>query len=118
MATNRGGGKRERNLREDLRDFASARPEGWDHADWLSFLEHLRERGHGTDDPEEIGRMLESERLATRLEQVQGVGPRRVEALVSRFGTLWELRRASVEEVAAVPNVPRALAERIKERVG
>lgn len=119
MATRRGGANPEkRDLRADLRDFAAARPEGWSHDDWLNFLDHLRERGHETGRPEEIGTMLENERLATVLEQVPGVGPRRVEALVGCFGTLWNLRQASVDDVAAVPSVPRALAERIKERVG
>lgn len=106
-----------RDLRAELRDFASARPEGWSHQDWLTFLDHLREKGHDTSNPDQIGLMLERERLAAALAQVEGMGPKRVDALVSRFDTLWSFRQASVEEVASVPGMNRALAERVKEAV-
>jgi excinuclease ABC subunit C len=56
-------------------------------------------------------------RLSASLASLRGVGPRRVEALGDHFGTLWALRHASVEEIAAVPGVPRALAERISSAV-
>lgn len=104
-------------LRLDLRAFAQARPAGWGHDDWLSFLDVLRERGHDTSDPESIGLQLERERLAVVLAEVQGLGPKRVEALVTRFDTLWSLRQASVDDVAAVQGIPRSLAERIVEHV-
>lgn len=102
-------------LREDLRDFASARPSGWGHDDWLSFLDTLKERGHDTSEPEAIGRQLERERLAVVLSQVPGLGPRRVEALVERFETMWSARHAGADRIAEVPGIPRALAERVAE---
>ena len=102
-------------LRADLRDFASARPGGWDHDDWLVFLDALQERGHDTSEPEAIGRRLEGERLAVVLSEVAGLGPKRVESLVERFGTLWSARHASVDEIAAVPGIHRSLATRVAE---
>lgn len=104
-------------LREDLREFASARPSGWGHEDWLAFLDTLRERGHDTADADRIGRLLERERLATVLSTVPGLGPKRVEALVERFETLWSMRRAGIDEVASVPGIPRSLAERVVEEL-
>jgi hypothetical protein len=104
-------------LRRDLRDFASARPEGWDHRDWVSFLDHLRERGHDTSDPDGIGTALEQERLAVVLERIQGVGPARLRSLVEQFGSLWNLRQAGAEQIANTTSVPRSLAERIQEAV-
>jgi hypothetical protein len=100
-------------LQDDLRAFAAARPSGWDHADWLTFLDTLKERGHDTSVPERIGLELERERLAVVLAGIPGVGPRRVDALVRRFDTLWSARQASVDEIATVPGIPRALAERV-----
>jgi hypothetical protein len=105
-------------LQAALREFVSAHPEGWDHGEWMSFLERIRERGFTTDDPDEIGRQLERERLALRLEQVKGVGPARVRSVVDRYGTLWELSQADVDEIAAVPNISRGLAEEIQHRIG
>jgi hypothetical protein len=114
-AARRNAGKETDRLRDDLREFASARPSGWGHDDWLAFLDTLKERGHDTSDAEGIGRQLERERLATVLSSVPGLGPKRVEALVERFETLWSARHAGVEEVASVPGIPRALAERVAE---
>ncbi|HEX8697074.1 MAG TPA: helix-hairpin-helix domain-containing protein [Longimicrobium sp.] len=104
-------------LRADLRDFASARPEGWGHDDWVGFLEHLRGRGHDTSDADAIGLQLERERLAVVLERVQGMGPRRVQAVVERFDTYWSLARADVDQIAAVPGMNLALAEKVRQAV-
>jgi hypothetical protein len=38
---------------------------------------------------------------------------RGVEALVNRFETLWSLRQAHVDDIAKVPGIHRALAERV-----
>jgi excinuclease ABC subunit C len=46
------------------------------------------------------------------------VGPKRKKALIKRFGSLKELSRTSVEEIAALPEIPKALAERILEILG
>lgn len=55
-------------------------------------------------------------RAATRsaLDDLPGVGPARKRALLRVFGTSRALRKASVEEMAAVPGIGRALAERIR----
>jgi hypothetical protein len=101
-------------LRSDLRDFASARPQGWGHDDWLNFLESLRNRGHDVRDHDAVGLALEKERLDLALSQIQGIGAQRRKTLVDRFGTLWSLRNADVDEVARLANIPRSLAERVK----
>lgn len=102
-------------LRADLRAFAAGRPQGWDHKDWLAFLEHLRERGHETSDADAIGKALERERLAVVLETVQGMGPKRVDSLVERFQTLWSLRHASVDAIATTPGMNLSLAEKVRQ---
>ncbi len=108
--------RRQANLRADLREFASNRPQGWNHDDWISFLDHLRGRGHDVSDSDEVGMSLERERLTVQLEGVPGMGPRRVEALVNRFHTLYSLRHAEVDELAEVPGMNRALAERVRQQ--
>jgi hypothetical protein len=100
-------------LAADLRAFALARPGGWGHDDWLSFLAHLGERGHDVSDVEGIGARLERERLAVILGGVAGLGPKRVESLVQRFRNLWTLRQADAGEVASVAGMTRPLAERL-----
>jgi hypothetical protein len=104
-------------LKADLRAFVTARPAGWGHEDWLAFLDHLRERGHDTSDPEAIGLLLERERLASVLERVHGMGPRRVAAVVERYDTIWSCARADVDEISALPGLNRALAEKVRQAV-
>ena len=43
-----------------------------------------------------------------------GVGPKRKRELLKVFGSAKRVREAPVEQIAAVPGIGRALAERIK----
>jgi excinuclease ABC subunit C len=53
--------------------------------------------------------------LASTLEAVPGIGPKRRKALLQTFRTMDHIREASVDELAAVPGMTRTVAERIKE---
>jgi excinuclease ABC subunit C len=53
--------------------------------------------------------------VASILDSVPGVGPKRRQALLTAFGSLSNLRQASVDEIAAVPGIPRHVAESVKE---
>lgn len=104
-------------LQADLRAFAIARPGGWNHDDWQSFVGHLAERGHDVNDREHIGMRLERERLAVVLEAIEGLGPKRVQSLVERFQTLWSMRHADAADVATVAGMTRPLAERVVQQL-
>jgi excinuclease UvrABC nuclease subunit len=49
---------------------------------------------------------------------VQGMGPRRVDAVVQRYDTLWSARRADVDEIATLPGMNRSLAEKVRQAMG
>jgi hypothetical protein len=104
-------------LTKDLRDFASARPQGWGHDDWLRFLESLGQRGHDIRDRDAIGMALEKERLDLALGRVKGLGPQKRKALVERYATLWNLRGADPDDIASAGGLRRDLAERVKDEV-
>lgn len=53
--------------------------------------------------------------VASQLDSIPGVGPKRRKALLKRFGSVKKIRAASVEHIAAVPGINRTLAETIKE---
>jgi excinuclease ABC subunit C len=55
--------------------------------------------------------------VASQLDSVPGVGPARRKALLKAFGSIDAIRAASVEEVAAVPGIPKTLALTIKEHL-
>jgi excinuclease ABC subunit C len=46
-----------------------------------------------------------------------GIGPKRRRALMKRFGSVGRIRTASVEELAAVPGMSRALAESVRAQL-
>ncbi len=52
--------------------------------------------------------------VASILDSVPGVGPRRRQLLLKRFGSLEALREASIEEISAVPGIPVEVAASIK----
>lgn len=52
--------------------------------------------------------------VASILDSIPGVGPRRRQLLLKRFGSIDALREASVEEITAVPGIPMEVAVQIK----
>jgi len=49
------------------------------------------------------------------LDEIPGVGPRRKRLLLRTFGSIERIRRASVDEIAAVPTLTKAVAVKIKD---
>ena len=56
--------------------------------------------------------------LVSGLDEIRGVGGARKKALLRRFGSVAEIRRSSLEEIAAVPGIGPKLAASIKSQVG
>jgi excinuclease ABC subunit C len=52
--------------------------------------------------------------VRSAFDDLPGVGPKRRQALLRTFGSVKRVREAPVEQIAAVPGISRALAERIK----
>ena len=79
----------------------------------LQLLQRLRDEAHRFA----IGyykRIHRTRTLGSVLDDIPGIGPRRKRALLKKLGSLRGIKEASVEEVAAVQGMSRALAERVK----
>jgi len=57
------------------------------------------------------------EALASELEEIPGIGPRRRQALLKAFGSLQGVREASLEELLAVPVMTHPAAQAVKEHL-
>ncbi len=53
--------------------------------------------------------------MRSLLDEVPGIGPRRKAALIKKFGNVQAIRDAALDDVAAVPGMTRAAAQRLKE---
>lgn len=62
-------------------------------------------------------RQRRSSAIASRLAEIPGLGPKRVQALLKHFGSVSRLREASVDEIRSAPGVGPQLAELIHERL-
>ena len=60
-------------------------------------------------------RLRRSEAVASALDNVPEVGPKRKQALLRKFGSLKAIREADIDEIAAVAGMTRSLAQRVKE---
>ena len=62
----------------------------------------------------EYHRSLRSKaQVASRLDEIPGVGPARKKALMAHFSSIAEMAQASAEELAEVPGIPKREAEAI-----
>ncbi len=52
--------------------------------------------------------------VASILDSIPGVGPKRRKLLLDRFGSLDGLRKATMEEIASVPGIPEDVAKAVK----
>jgi excinuclease ABC subunit C len=55
--------------------------------------------------------------LKSSLDEIPGVGPKRKRALLQRFGNIDAIRKAPVDEIAAVPGMTRSTATALKDRL-
>jgi excinuclease ABC subunit C len=53
--------------------------------------------------------------IASQLDEIPGIGPRRKKDLLRRFGSVKGIRQAPLEDIAAVPGFSAKLAELLKE---
>jgi excinuclease ABC subunit C len=51
---------------------------------------------------------------SSTLEEIAGIGPKRRQALLKAFGSLDAIRKASIDELAAIPGMTRKSAEELK----
>jgi excinuclease ABC subunit C len=80
----------------------------------LMLLRRLRDEAHRFAIT--YHRKLRDKRVAgSILDEVPGIGPKRRRMLLRTFGSVEGIRRASVEEIAAVPTLTKRQAETIKE---
>ncbi len=60
-------------------------------------------------------RLRHKEGIASALDSIPGIGPKRKKALLKKFGSVQAIKEASTEELTAVEGVTARLAEKVKE---
>ncbi|QDP71867.1 excinuclease ABC subunit UvrC [Legionella israelensis] len=78
----------------------------------LHLLQHIRDEAHRFAITAHRKKRLKTG-FESSLESIEGVGARRRQALLHRFGGIKELSRASLEEIEKVDGISKVLAEKI-----
>ena len=84
------------------------------NSDVLYFLQNIRDESHRF--AIEFQRKLKrKDTLHSRIDDLQGIGPKRRRLLLKHFGSLTGLRQASLDEIMQVPGIPQNLAQEIQD---
>ncbi|BBX16807.1 excinuclease ABC subunit C [Mycolicibacterium duvalii] len=87
------------------------------HSDGLYLLQRIRDEAHRF--AISYHRSKRSKRMtASALDSVRGLGEHRRKALVTHFGSLTRLKKASIEEITAVPGIGETTARAVLEALG
>ncbi|MEH0689614.1 excinuclease ABC subunit UvrC [Vibrio cholerae] len=78
----------------------------------LHLMQHIRDESHNHAIAGHRAKRGKTRRTSA-LEGIEGIGPKRRQALLKYMGGLQELKRATVEEIAKVPGISHSLAENI-----
>jgi excinuclease ABC subunit C len=62
-------------------------------------------------------RLRHKEGIASVLDNIPGIGPRRKKALLKKFGSIEAIKEASLEELSQIQGVTPALAQKVKEEL-
>ncbi len=80
----------------------------------LHLMQHIRDESHNHAISGHRAKRGKTRRTSS-LEGIEGIGPKRRQSLLKYMGGLQELRRATVDEIAKVPGISKALAENIHQ---
>jgi len=53
--------------------------------------------------------------MASILDGIPGIGPKRKRALIKKFGSIEAIREASIEEINQTEGIPSVLARKVKQ---
>lgn len=78
------------------------------------FITNLQNEVHNTA-IEYHRKLREKEMIKSELDEIEGIGEAKRQALLKHFGTIEKIKSASIDELMKVKGITKAIAEKIKE---
>jgi excinuclease ABC subunit C len=79
----------------------------------LRLLQRIRDEAHRF--ALSYHRKLREKRIASELDAIKGIGEKRKAALIAKFGTLENIKNATIEQLCEVRGITRTVAKNILE---
>ncbi len=83
------------------------------HSQGLYLVQRIRDEAHRFGITAHRARRTK-QGLASRLDSIPGIGPARRKSLITHFGSIENIKKASIDELVLAPGISRAVAESIK----
>ncbi len=82
----------------------------------FNFITNFQNEVHNTA-IEYHRKVRDKELTKSKLDEIEGIGPKKKEELLKKFKTVKKIKEASIDEIAGIKGINKALAEKIKKEL-
>ncbi len=80
----------------------------------MKFVTNFQEEVHNVA-IEYHRKLREAEMKKSQLDEIEGIGEKKKQALLKKFGSITKIKEASIEEISNIKGINEELAKRIKQ---
>lgn len=82
----------------------------------MNFITRLQTEVHNTA-IEYNQKLMNKDITKSKLDKIEGIGPKKKQELLKKFGSIEGIKKASIEEISNLPGINEKLARKIKEEL-
>ena len=82
----------------------------------MNFITRLQTEVHNTA-IEYNQKLMNKDITKSKLDKIEGIGPKKKQELLKKFGSIEGIKKAGIEEISNLPGINEKLARKIKEEL-